>query len=247
MEHGVEGFARLDDAKGHLRKLAHHGTDDQFGRFAMGGQALLEALTPRGLVQGHHGRHVQRTAQEGMADLGQTRLAADAAAGFVQARAQTGKGDELARRLEPRAPRPDLRLEAVRQLNLAGVPAGVICAPVLPGITDAPADLEALVATAAQAGAKYIFANPLFLKPCSASIFLPFLEQEFPHLVANYRERYQSRAFLPPAYGKRLSQLMEKLREKYGIRNDYDRYSRRAHPGPELFLNDQMALFPKSA
>jgi DNA repair photolyase len=154
---------------------------------------------------------------------------------------------ELARRLEPRAPRPDLRLEAVRQLNLAGVPAGVICAPVLPGITDAPADLEALVATAAQAGAKYIFANPLFLKPCSASIFLPFLEQEFPHLVANYRERYQSRAFLPPAYGKRLSQLMAKLREKYGIRNDYDRYSRRAHPGPELFLNDQMALFPKSA
>ena len=45
---------------------------------------------------------------------------------------------ELARVLEPRAPRPDLRLDAVRQLNLAGVPAGVICAPVLPGITDDP-------------------------------------------------------------------------------------------------------------
>ena len=47
---------------------------------------------------------------------------------------------ELARKLEPRAPRPDLRLEAVRQLNLAGVDAGVICAPVLPEITDRPHD-----------------------------------------------------------------------------------------------------------
>jgi DNA repair photolyase len=154
---------------------------------------------------------------------------------------------DLARRLEPRAPRPDLRLEAVRQLNLAGVPAGVICAPVLPGITDAPADLEALVAAAAQSGAKYIFANPLFLKPCSAAIFLPFLEQEFPHLVATYRERYESRAFLPSAYGKRLSQLMARLRLKYGIRTDYDRYSRRAHPVSEFFDDEQLALFPKSA
>jgi DNA repair photolyase len=154
---------------------------------------------------------------------------------------------ELARRLEPRAPRPDLRLEAVRQLNLAGVPAGVICAPVLPGITDAAADLEALVAAAAHAGAKYIFANPLFLKPCSAAIFLPFLEREFPHLVSTYRERYESRAFLPPAYGKRLSQLMAKLRQKYGIRTDYDRYSERAHPLPELFVGEQLMLFTKSA
>src|SRR5215831_9861293 len=78
---------------------------------------------------------------------------------------------DLARILEPRAPRPDLRLEAVRQLNLAGVAAGVICAPVLPGITDAPRDLEALVEAAAQAGAKYLFANALFLKPCSTSVF----------------------------------------------------------------------------
>src|SRR5208282_2966822 len=73
---------------------------------------------------------------------------------------------ELARKVEPRAPRPDLRLEAVRQLNLAGVDAGVICAPVLPEITDRPRDLDALVKAASAAGAKYVFANPLFLKPC---------------------------------------------------------------------------------
>ena len=51
---------------------------------------------------------------------------------------------DLARILEPRAPRPDLRLDAVRQLNQAGVHAGVICAPVVPGITDSPRDLEDL-------------------------------------------------------------------------------------------------------
>ena len=156
---------------------------------------------------------------------------------------------DLARILEPRAPRPDLRLEAVRQLNLAGVTAGVLCAPVLPGITDAPADLEALVEAAAKAGAKSIFANPLFLKPCSAAVFLPFLEKEFPHLVASYRERYAQRAFLPPAYGKRLSQLMTRLRAKHGIRNDYDRYARRAHaPLPDTTEDqEQMNLFAGNA
>lgn len=154
---------------------------------------------------------------------------------------------DLARILEPRAPRPDLRLEAVKQLNLAGVPAGVICAPVLPGITDAPRDLEALVAAAADVKAKYIFANPLFLKPCSAAIFLPFLEEKFPHLVATYRERYADRSFLPPAYGKRLSELMARLRAKYGIRNLYDRYARRTHPASALVSEDQLSLFPRCA
>jgi len=154
---------------------------------------------------------------------------------------------ELARILEPRAPRPDLRLEAVRELNLVGVPAGVICAPVLPGITDAARDLEAVVAAAAEAKAKYVFANPLFLKPCSIAIFLPFLEKEFPQLVATYRDRYAQRAFLPPAYGKGLSQLMARLRQKHGIRTDYERDSRRAHPAASFSSKEQLDLFHESA
>jgi DNA repair photolyase len=155
---------------------------------------------------------------------------------------------ELARILEPRAPRPDLRLETVRQLNLAGVAAGVICAPVLPGITDAPRDLEALIEAAAQAGAKSVFANPLFLKPCSASVFLPFLEKAFPHLLQSYRERYEQRPFLAPAYGKRLSQLMSRLRAKHKINNTYERYARRAHPQPSDGDGEQLALFaPRNA
>jgi DNA repair photolyase len=159
----------------------------------------------------------------------------------------TTVNSELARILEPRAPRPDLRLEAVRQLNLAGVPAGVICAPVLPGITDAPRDLESLVAAAAGVNAKYIFANPLFLKPCSAAIFLPFLEEKFPHLASTYRERYAHKAFLPASYGKRISELMARLREKYGIRRDYERYDRRRYPVETVGEEEQMELFGRTA
>ena len=133
---------------------------------------------------------------------------------------------DLARILEPRAPRPDLRMGTVRKLNLEGVKAGVICAPVVPGITDAPRDLEALVRATAEAGGKYIYTNPLFLKPCSAAVFLPFLEKEFPHLVDSYQQRYKDRAFLPKAYGQRLSQLMARLRQKYGLRKDYGGDSR---------------------
>ena len=146
---------------------------------------------------------------------------------------------ELARKLEPRAPRPDLRLEAVRQLNLAGVQAGVICAPVLPEITDRPPDLEALVKAAREAGAKYVYANALFLKPCSAAVFLPFLEAEFPKLVEVYRARYRDRAFLPRGYAERLSRLMSALREKYGFSSKHARMSQKAYPA----MDEQMGLF----
>jgi len=133
----------------------------------------------------------------------------------------------LAHLLEPRAPRPDLRLEAVRDLNAAGVPAGVICAPVLPGITDGVRELDALVRAAKEHRAQYIFANPLFLKPCSAAVFLPFLEKEFPHLVKPYRERYGEKSFVSQAYAKRISTLMAKLREKHGFPVRRDHYPKR--------------------
>ena len=147
---------------------------------------------------------------------------------------------ELARKLEPRAPRPDLRLEAVRQLNLAGVNAGVICAPVLPEITDAPRDLDALVRAAAEVEAKYIYANPLFLKPCSAAVFLPFLQEHFPALVETYRKRFEGRAFLPKEYRERLSALMSALRRKYRIGEEFSRRSQAAH---DINATTQLDLF----
>jgi len=146
---------------------------------------------------------------------------------------------DLARILEPRAPRPDLRLDALRSLRDAGIRAGVICAPVLPGITDSPKQLEAVVKAAAGAKAVHIYANPLFLKPCSAAVFLPFLKEHFPKLVPEYEKRFKDRAFLPAAYRKRISGLMAQLKEKYGIRDD-SRWST-ARPAEEH--ETQLALF----
>jgi DNA repair photolyase len=150
---------------------------------------------------------------------------------------------ELARILEPRAPRPDLRIDAVRQLSAAGINVGVSSSPVLPGITDSPLGLEDVVRAAAAAGARHIFAGPLFLKPCSAAIFLPFLEKEFPHLVENYRKRYQDRSFLPPSYGKRIGQLIAKFRQKYGIKRFDPRGAKYTDKWPVQAFDEQLALF----
>ncbi len=149
---------------------------------------------------------------------------------------------KLARILEPRAPRPDLRMKTVGELNNAGIKAGVICAPVLPGITDSPASLDALVRATREVGGRYIYANPLFLKPCSAKVFLPFLEQEFPHLVVEYRKRFEGRAFLGKAYAKRISELMQRLRKKHGITRDV---TSRGDIGHGQKSEEQMRLFAR--
>ena len=133
-------------------------------------------------------------------------------------------------------------MDAVRALAKAGLRVGISCSPVVPGITDAPKDLECLIQAAADSGADYVFANPLFLKPCSAAVFLPFLQQHFPHLAENYRQRCQDRAFLPPAYAKRLSELISRLREKYKLTRRRDR------PGfatkwPVQAFDEQLNLF----
>jgi DNA repair photolyase len=129
----------------------------------------------------------------------------------------------LARLLEPRAPRPEQRLSAVRELVAAGIAASVMLAPVMPGITDRPEDLEAVVRATAEAGGRSIFANALFLRPCSATIFLPFLEQHFPHLTEDYRRCYRQRAFVSSRYRRRLADVMAGLRRKYGFSSVLDR------------------------
>lgn len=124
---------------------------------------------------------------------------------------------DLARILEPRAPRPDLRFRAVKKLVAAGISTSVNCAPILPGITDSPNDLESVVRAAAAAGARSVAAIPLFLKPCSEKIFIPFLQEHFPSLVSLYKERYADRAFLPLDYQRRISTLVNKLCRRHGI------------------------------
>ena len=123
----------------------------------------------------------------------------------------------LARMLEPRAPRPDLRLEAIRKLREAGIGVGVNAMPVLPGLTDREEDLEALVRAARDSGAQWLAANVLFLMPSSWKPFMEFLEAKFPKLARRYRDFYQGYGDAPEEYRKRIKALVEGLRQKYGL------------------------------
>jgi DNA repair photolyase len=147
----------------------------------------------------------------------------------------------LARTLEPRAPRPDLRFKAVKRLVAAGISTSVNCAPILPGITDSPKDLESVVQAAAEAGASAVAAIPLFLKPCSEKIFMPFLQEHFPHLAPLYKTRYAERAFLPLEYKRRVSALVKRLCFRYGITARDDESVQQKPSGG--FPGQQMSLF----
>ena len=122
----------------------------------------------------------------------------------------------LTRLLEPRAPRPDLRLAAVKQLREAGLPVGVSASPLIPGITDRDGDLEAVAAAAKEAGAQWFFSGVLFLMPSSAKQFLPFVREKFPRLAKQYEEWYAKNGYAPEEYRKKASQRVARIREKFG-------------------------------
>ena len=142
----------------------------------------------------------------------------------------------LARMLEPRAPRPDLRLEAVRKLREAGIIAGINAMPILPGITDGQQDLDALVRAARGAGAQWIAANVLFLMPASLKQFMPFLAEKFPHLERQYREWYGRHGYAPDAYRKELAARFEHLRRKYGVPSRSEELLKREWRPPQMEL-----------
>jgi DNA repair photolyase len=140
----------------------------------------------------------------------------------------------LARILEPRAPRPDLRIEAVRKLSLAGIVTGVSASPVLPLINDSERSLGAVAKAARDAGAKHFWAGVLFLRPASRGVFFAFLEKHFPHLVRRYRERYDDAVYLKGAYPEMIRERVHKIRELYGLDAGVPREPE-PEPEPTLF------------
>ena len=145
---------------------------------------------------------------------------------------------ELARRLEPRATRPDLRLAAAAEVARAGIAVALFAMPVLPAITDDPRDLEAIARAAARIGACSFAANVLFLMPSAQKAFFPFLEKEFPHLVAKYRRLYGHGAYLRGRYAERIEGLVRDLRQKYHLTG-----SRREYPAEAFAPIHQLRLF----
>jgi len=145
---------------------------------------------------------------------------------------------DLARKLEPRAPRPDLRLEAVAELARAGLSVGVFLNPLLPGITDGIANLHAVAAAAAGAGARYLGGGILFLQPCAQKVFFPFLDREFPHLAERYRQRFARNPYLRGPYAESIRDRVARVRARYGLAASPIDYQ------PELPAESQLPLFP---
>jgi DNA repair photolyase len=123
----------------------------------------------------------------------------------------------LARLLEPRAPRPDLRLKAVKELRAAGLHVGVSASPLLPGITDQEGELEAVAAAAKEAGAEWFFSGVLFLMPASAREFLPFVKEKFPRLAKQYDDWYRKNGYAPEEYRRKASERVLRIRKKLGF------------------------------
>jgi DNA repair photolyase len=123
----------------------------------------------------------------------------------------------LARKLEPRAPRPDLRFEAVRKLREAGLTTGVLCSPLLPGINDSLQQLDAVSTRAAAAGASFLGAHPLFLKSCSRPTWLGFVREHFPTLAADYACRYAAADFIGPEYRNTMATRIKLLCHQHGL------------------------------
>lgn len=117
----------------------------------------------------------------------------------------------LLRRIEPRAPRPDLRLEAMATLTGADVPTRLFAMPVLPFLTDGEAELGALFNAAREAGAREAIWNVLFLRGETRAFFLDFIGKEFPHLLARYRDLYAGGASAESAYRARIGQMASLL------------------------------------
>ena len=115
----------------------------------------------------------------------------------------------LARLLEPRAPRPDLRFRTVARLRAAGLKTGVLCSPLLPGLTDTGKALDGMARRAKEADASFFSAQPLFLKSCSREIYLGFIRQHFPKLEPMYARRFASNAFVSQAYRKQIEEMVK--------------------------------------
>jgi DNA repair photolyase len=133
------------------------------------------------------------------------------------------------RRTEPGTPPPRRRLEALARLVEAGVKASVGMAPILPGISDGPGQLERVVSEARAAGATAVWANVLYLKPGTREHFFEALANDWPEELDRYELLYGSRAYLSKAQAEPVRRTVAELRRRHGIR---DRRSLRLEPPP---------------
>ncbi len=117
---------------------------------------------------------------------------------------------------EPGTPSPMARMEAMRHLVEHGIPAGVMMAPLIPGISDSAESIHAVAAAAAEHKAQFIGANVLFLKPGSKEWFMPMLREAYPHLTPSYAKLYH-KTYAPPDYTSEVLKLVDDARRKWRL------------------------------
>jgi DNA repair photolyase len=138
--------------------------------------------------------------------------------------------EDVWRRTEPGTAHPRQRLRALKALVDAGVRASVGMAPILPGISDRPEQLGAVVRAAREAGACGIWTGLLYLKPGTREHFLESLAREWPELLPEYERLYGRRAYLPAAETQPVRDAVRDLARAEGVR---DRRRKRLQPPPK--------------
>ena len=137
--------------------------------------------------------------------------------------------ERMWRATEPHTPHPRARLEAVAELNRIGIPTGILIAPLMPGINDAPDQVDEIVRIADEAGAAYIGGQSLFLRGSTKDVFFDWLRAKRPDLVDRYERLYGKGAYLP-AKQRRESEARLPGRRRAHIDERFERPPRRLPP-----------------
>jgi DNA repair photolyase len=131
-----------------------------------------------------------------------------------------GTDVRLVKLFEARSPMPHARLRALKRMTDAGLNAGLIAAPILPGISDTEPRLDALLAAAKRAGARFAVYSPLRLYAGVRQVFLPVIDRHYPKLAEKYRSAFRGAGFVHKEYRKALSERFHRLLQKHGLRRD---------------------------
>jgi DNA repair photolyase len=130
-------------------------------------------------------------------------------AGFAAALSIPTMDERAWRSTEPHTPNPRARMEAVAELTRAGIRTGVLVAPLMPGINDAPEQVAEILELASEAGAVYVSGIALHLRGETRQVFMDWLAENRPDLIERYRELYKRGAYAPPAERQRLARLVK--------------------------------------
>ena len=140
--------------------------------------------------------------------------------------------DDVWRKTEPGTAHPRQRLRAIEKLASAGIDVGVGMAPILPGLSDRPEQLEAVVKAARAAGATGLWAGMLHLKDGTREHFMSVLSRHWPEMVPRYERAYRDRAYLPQPFGEKTMQEVARLRSMHRV-SDHRRVVIKPPPAPE--------------